>query len=70
MHMTFGKELFSSYTLLKEPTSISIASGVEIQAIAEGTVLLSVVIQGTKRTVSLTGVLYVLRLTENLISVL
>jgi len=69
-HMTFCKEAFTEYSALNTPIRVNTASGACITAIAEGTIQLSVAVNGAKRTVALTKVLHVPKLTGSLISVL
>ena len=68
--MTYSKQAFTEYRVLDTPIQISTASGAYIQAIAEGTVTISVAVKGAIRTVELSGVLHVPRIAGSLISVL
>jgi hypothetical protein len=69
-HMTFCKEAFTEYSLLSVPIEVNTANGACILAIAEGTIPLSVAIGDTIRTVALTRVLHVPKLTGSLLSVI
>jgi transposase InsO family protein len=68
--MTFLREAFTEYRELDAPIEVNTASGARILAIAEGTVRLTVALGDSVRTVTLTEVLHVPKLTGSLISVL
>jgi hypothetical protein len=67
--MTFDEKSFVNYVPLDRPILVRLANGLEIQAIAEGTAAFDIVVRGGKRRIQLHGVLHVLGLARNLISV-
>jgi hypothetical protein len=67
--MTFSKEAFIDYTTLDKAVTVDTTSGVSIQGISEGSVVLNIVLEGRTKKVTLTNVLHVLHITGSLISV-
>ena len=68
-HMTFDKQAFVNYAVLDKPIPVRLANGMEIQAIAEGTVSFNIAVKGGKRRIQLHEVLHVPKLAGNLVSV-
>lgn len=68
-HMTFDEKAFVNYAVLDKPIPVRLANGMEIQAIAEGTVSFNIAVRGGKRRIQLHEVLHVPKLAGNLISV-
>jgi hypothetical protein len=68
-HMTFARDAFTEYHTLDRPIPISIASGGSISAIAEGTVAVETIVDGSRRIVEFKDVLHVPRLAGHLLSV-
>jgi hypothetical protein len=68
--MTYLREAFTKYRVLDTPIQVTAANRAYIPAIIEGTILLQVALGAYVRTIKLTGVLYVPKLTGSLISVL
>ena len=68
-HMTYSRGVFDDYHLLQTPSAVSIANGMSIQAIGEGSIRLKVAIHGVIRNVLLHQVLHVPGLAGSLISV-
>jgi hypothetical protein len=68
-HMTYAKEAFVNYIVLDKPIPVRLANGMEIQAVAEGTVSFEIAIKGGRRRIELHEVLHVPKLAGSLISV-
>jgi hypothetical protein len=69
-YITFYKEAFTKYLLLSVPIKVNTANRAYILAIAEGTILLSIAIGDTIRTIALTRVLHVPKLIGSLLSII
>ncbi|KFY82599.1 hypothetical protein V500_10440 [Pseudogymnoascus sp. VKM F-4518 (FW-2643)] len=54
-HMTFDKQAFVSYVALDEPIPVRLANGMEIHAVAQGTVSFDIAVKGGKRRIQLHG---------------
>jgi hypothetical protein len=68
--MTYLREAFTEYRVLDTPILVAMANRARIPAITEGTILLQVALGASVRTIKLTRVLYIPKLTGSLISVL
>ena len=68
-HITYDHRAFSDFQGLIEPISITTASGLMLQGTGQGIVALEINIDGAKRAIALTEVLYVPGLAGSLISV-
>ena len=68
-HMTYCRDAFTEFSALEEPIVIQTASGTELQAVGQGTVLLKVLRNGNTSLVALNEVLYAPGLAGSLISV-
>jgi hypothetical protein len=68
--MTYLREAFTKYRVLDTSILVTMANRARIPAITEGTMLLQVALGTFMRTIKLTRVLYVPKLTRSLISVL
>ena len=68
-HMTYAKEAFVNYVVLDKPIPVRLANGMEIQAVAEGTVSFEIALKGSRRRIQIHEVLHVPKLARSLISV-
>ena len=68
-HMTFARDAFTEYHTLDRPIPIGIASGGSISAIAEGSVAVETIVDGSRQIVEFKDVLHVPRLAGHLLSV-
>lgn len=68
-HMTYCRDAFTKFSVLSKPILIQTASGAELQAVGQGTVLLKVLRNGNISLVALNEVLYAPGLAGSLISV-
>ncbi|KFY92869.1 hypothetical protein V500_04000 [Pseudogymnoascus sp. VKM F-4518 (FW-2643)] len=67
--MTYAKEAFINYIALDKPIPVRLANGIEIQAVAKGTVSFEIAVKGGRRCIQLHKVLHVLKLARSLVSV-
>jgi hypothetical protein len=68
-YMIYYRDAFTEFSALQQPVVIETASGAELQAVDQGTVVLKVSRDGTIYAIALTEVLYTLGLSGSLISV-
>ena len=68
-HMTYDRESFTEYHPLDRLIQVNVANGATIDAVAEGTVSLQTIVNGSKRWVKIHNVLHVPDLSGSLISV-
>jgi hypothetical protein len=68
-HMIYCRDVFTEFSTLQQPVVIETASGAELQAVDQSTVVLNVPRDGTIHAIVLTEVLYAPGLAGSLISV-